>query len=288
MALWGKTDNLAGIPKWIARKAYFDASAATIVIAATNRINLIPSNTGFSTGDAVFYSKNGGTVPAGMVDGSTYYIRNVGAGLIELYDTYAHAVDLQNTTGIIDITAVGAGVQSLQRTGIANLYDTTFNNGIIFVDAQEAQVTTNKNKGITGPGWWFYRSYTDAQSKTRYKAECLVAISVSSTISSDAEDVIAADLAITIGTQPISHSVTSPADATFTVAATINSALPLSYQWQSSINSGSTWVGIEGANSTTLVIDSENDLYVTANQFRCVITADELTATSNAATLTIS
>lgn len=43
------------------------------------------------------------------------------------------------------------------------------------VDATEASVAANKAKGINTAGWVRYRTYTDAQSNTRHKAEVLVA-----------------------------------------------------------------------------------------------------------------
>lgn len=102
MALWGKTDALASTPKYVARKAFFDSTA---VNTTAETINIIGSNTGFATGDAVAYSINGGTVIGGLVDGTTYFVRVVGAALIELYNTYANATAASGTTGRLNITA---------------------------------------------------------------------------------------------------------------------------------------------------------------------------------------
>ena len=247
MALWGKTDALASAPKFVARKAYFDSTA---VNTTAETINIISSNTGFATGDAVLYSINGGTVIGGLTDATTYFVRVVGIALIELYDTYAHAIDTGATTGRLNITGAGVGTHILQRTTAANASGDHVYNGrqIIFVDAQEAQVAANKAKGITGAGWWAYRTYTDAQSTTRHKAECLVALAVGATAAGDVEDTVAVDLAITIGTQPASAAITSPADITLTVAATINGAVPLSYQWYDASDD----TAIEGATAATL------------------------------------
>jgi len=161
-----------------------------------------------------------------------------------------------------------------------------------FVDAQEAQTSTNKAKGITGAGWWRYTTYTDAQSATRHKAELLVAMSVDATTSSDAEDTVAVDLAITIGTQPANTSVTAPAAATFTVAATINSALPLSYQWQKAESTANTvFADIAGATSasytTGVTAVTAGAGATNGDKYRVVISATGITATSNAVTLTV-
>lgn len=175
MSLWSKTDNLAGAPKFVARKAWFDSSSAT-VDGTNERISLLNSNTGFSTGDAVVYSKNGeaNTAITGLTDGNTYYVRVVAAAMIELYDTYAHAIDTGATTGRVGLTAtVAAETHTLQRTGAANPYSGD-GRAIFFVDRTEAQLDVNKKRGIKGSGWWLYSTYVDSNGVTRHKASCLI------------------------------------------------------------------------------------------------------------------
>lgn len=186
MTLWGKTDNLAGAPKFVARKAWFNAASTDVVDATNDTINLVTANTCFNTGDAVSYSINGGTVIGGATDATTYFVRLVGAGIIELYDTYAHAIDLENTTGRVNISGVGAGVHTLQHTGAENAF--LGQAGIYFADRGEAQLVGNKRKGIKYPGWWSYKTYTDSNSVVRHKAECLVALDAVVATSGDAED----------------------------------------------------------------------------------------------------
>ena len=43
-----------------------------------------------------------------------------------------------------------------------------------FVSAEEAVLETNKEKGITGAGWWLLTEYTDSNGTNRYKAENLL------------------------------------------------------------------------------------------------------------------
>ena len=278
MALWGKTDALASAPKFVAHKAYFDSTA---VNTTAETINILSSNTGFATGDAVLYGINGGTVIGGLTNATTYFVRVVGAGLIELYDTYAHAVATGATTGRLNITGAGVGTHILQRTTAANAFGDHNYNGhqIVFVDAQEAQVTANKAKGITGAGWWAYRTYTDAQSSTRHKAECLVALAAGAVAAGDAEDTVAVDLAIVIGTQPASQEITSGADVTLTVVATINSAVPLTYQWYDASDDSA----VEGATSDTLELAN-----VTAEaSYYVIVSGDALTLQSDTAAITL-
>jgi hypothetical protein len=59
---------------------------------------------------------------------------------------------------------------------------------IYFVDETEAQVAANKAIGINGAGWWRIKTYTDAQSATRYKTELLVAMDVTAAVAGDAAD----------------------------------------------------------------------------------------------------
>jgi hypothetical protein len=48
---------------------------------------------------------------------------------------------------------------------------------IVFVDETEAGLSENTERGITAPGWWAYRTYTDGSGKTRHKAEHLMVLS---------------------------------------------------------------------------------------------------------------
>jgi hypothetical protein len=285
MALWGKTDALASAPKFVARKARFDSTA---VNTTADTLNILSSSTGFATGDAVKYSINGGTVIGGLTDGTTYTVRVVGAGLIELYDTYDHAIDLEATTGRLNISGAGVGTHILQRTQASNGFGDHVTNGrqIIFVDAQEAQVTANKAKGITGAGWWAYRTYEDSDENTRHRAECLVAMSVTASDAGDAEDTITVDLAITIDGGLDDVTAAPEDDVTFVVEATINAALPLSYQWQKQTGGTGAWANVTGATEAEIAVEAV-ELADDGDKYRVVISAEGITLTSDAATLTV-
>ena len=301
MALFGITDSLASAPKYIARKALFDSAAASVVSAANDTINLLPSNTGFNTGDSVYYSINGGTVITGLTDGTTYFVRVTGAGLITLYDTYANATASSGTTGLLNITAVGAGTHTLQLTGAANASSAN-NSALIFVDAAEARATETRAKGIKNAGWWLYKTWTNADSSVQKQAQCLVALNdanpaLDPDTTGDREDTIAADLVITIGTQPANTSVTAPATATFTVAATVNSTelgSVLTYQWQKAESTANTvYADITGATSasytTGVTAVTAGAGATNGDKYRVVITAGTsgVELTSNAVTLTV-
>jgi hypothetical protein len=90
-------------------------------------------------------------------------------------------------------------------------------------------------------------------------------------------------------TQPNSIPVQHPFGATFTVATVVNSSP--SYQWQISVDTGVTWNNVTasaiytGSLTTTLTITNSTGL--NGQQFRCIVTDTAGTATSNAATLTV-
>jgi len=54
-----------------------------------------------------------------------------------------------------------------------------------FVDETEAQVDSNKAKGLGTPGWNTYRTYTDSDGNTRHRVETLVPMKVSAVDAGD-------------------------------------------------------------------------------------------------------
>ena len=85
-----------------------------------------------------------------------------------------------------------------------------------------------------------------------------------------------------ITTQPNSQAVNVGQTATFTAAASGTSP---SVQWQVSTNGGGNWSTVPGATSGTLSIDALGT--DSGNQYRAVFTNSAGTATTNAATLTV-
>jgi hypothetical protein len=292
MALWGKTDNLAGKPKYVARKCYFDSTA---VNTTDETINLANANTNFATGDAVYYSINGGTVIGGLVDATVYYVRRVTDSTISLYSAQANAIS-GGATNRLNITGAGVGTHILQKTlSVANTNDGTYPSKVLmFIDQAEAMKVANKAKGVHGGGWYLYSTYTDGNGNTRHKAELLAELQVLAAAAGDDnndDSTIGSDVVITIGTQPQSATVVAGEEAEFSVAATISTTEPaetLAYQWQVQVGGTGDWVNIAGETSTTFTID-ETAIEDDTNKYRVVITSsiNAITATSNAATLTV-
>ena len=87
-----------------------------------------------------------------------------------------------------------------------------------------------------------------------------------------------------ITAQPAPQTVKEDEPAAFTVTA--SGTEPLTYQWQQSTDSGSTWTNIDGATSKTYTISNAAPDW-NGRQYRCVVTNSVGSVTSSAATLTV-
>jgi len=303
MALWGKTDTLASAPKYITRKAYFIASAVNLT---NNTIDLREpvSGTCFAVGDGVVYNNGGGASATGLTSGSTYYVASSGtSGLIKLSDTEAHA---KAGTNIIDITGQGNDAQYLQRNTEGNEgYDHTYNGSdIYFVDADEATQPSNRARGIKGPGWWAYRSWTNADGSVQHRCEQLIAMGAyagatgsgtyqAQTGDNAADDAVVYDATTYIDTQPTDRTTTGGGGTSFVVVSSRTGAGSLTYQWQISNDAGATWSNLSNAGVysgvalATLVISNTTGLNGKKYRVICGTSTANDNAISNAVTLTV-
>jgi hypothetical protein len=85
-----------------------DVNTTTDVITITSH--------GYTTGNAVYYNSQFGTVAGGLTNGATYYVRVLSSSTINLYDTQEHALDTAVTTGLINLTTVGNDDQRLIKS----------------------------------------------------------------------------------------------------------------------------------------------------------------------------
>ena len=147
---------------------------------------------------------------------------------------------------------------------------------IVFVDETEAGLAANKARGLSSPGWWSYRTYTDAAGKTRHKAEQLAFITNPEANADEtlSDDTIAADVAatITVGTQPADQT-TSSGGATFTVAATCDNSGTVTFQWQRRTSSSARWTNVSGATSASLALTGLTNA-ADGYQYRVKLNAD--------------
>ena len=122
----------------------------------------------------------------------------------------------------------------------------------VFVDETEAQLNETKSRGITGPGWWSYFTYTDSSGATRHKAEQLIFIANPDGTETQADDTIAADVAsaVTITVQP-ANSTSSSGAGTYTLTTTTTGTPgALAYQWQRQTAGSKRWTNITASLDT--------------------------------------
>lgn len=315
MALWGKTDTLASAPKYVTRKAVFDAQAK--VTSASDKIDLTDANTNFATGDGVVYT---GASGIGLTQGTTYYVMRQTDNTIKLATTEAGAK--AGATGV-NLTAGATGaIGYLQRntegneangasgaTGasdeISPAGDHTYNGSdLYFIDADEAQQAENKARGLTGPGWWSYRSWTNEDGSVQHRAECLVSMGAYSGATGSgtyqeqtgdaSDDTVLVDATTSISVQPVNRSVTAPTGTTFVVTSTASGAYgSLTYAWQISNDGGSTWSNLSnagvysGVSTATLTISNSTGLNGKKYRVICGTDTGNTNATSDAVTLTV-
>lgn len=195
----------------------------------------------------------------------------------------------------VDSNAAKTAIENL-RNAVPNTATET----IVFVDNTEAALNENATRGITGPGWWSYRTYTDASGKTRHKAEHLVFISnpEANADETQSDDTIAADVAsaVTITVQPAAATTTAGA-ASFTLTTTTTGTPgTLTYQWQYQTASQTTkWTNVtntgiySGATTNTLAVAGVTDTTYDGYKYRVKITSaggTEEVISNGAATLT--
>lgn len=173
---------------------------------------------------------------------------------------------------------------------------------IVFVDETEAALNENRTRGIDGPGWWSYYTYTDASGATRHKAEKMVALSNPDTNANEtqSDDTIAADVAsaVTITGQPASATTDGGAAAFTVTTSTTGTPGALAYQWQRLSVSSGRWVNISGTldggiyttyTTATLNVTGVTDDSLDGYSYRVKITSaggTEEVISNGAATLT--
>ena len=173
----------------------------------------------------------------------------------------------------------------------------------VFVDETEAQLNETRSRGITGPGWWSYFTYTDSSGATRHKAEQLIVVANPDLNSNEtqSDDTIASDVAsaVTITAQP-ANSTSSSGAGTYTLTTTTTGTPgTLAYQWQRQTATGKRWVNIAAGTDTgityadfttaTLAYSGLAGATLDGNKFRVKITSaggTEEVMSNGAATLT--
>ena len=209
------------------------------------------NNVGVTNGDATVTKNAADTVNQGdvlVLGGVNYIVRSVTSTTsIELHTTYAGSTDA-GLAGAVRRTPPKDVAEYVIKGGDSNVGE------ILFVDSTEVGLAENKSRGLKGPGWWNYKTYTDHSGATRHKAVHLAYVYIAAGTSGDfTDDTKVADVAsaVTIGTQPASSTSSSGAGS-FANLATSTTGTPgaLAYVWQRQTASGKRWVNL-AANTDT-------------------------------------
>ena len=209
------------------------------------------NNIGVTNGDATVTKNAADTVVGGdvlQIDGVNYIVKTVTSTTsIELHKVYAGSTATVAAASVIKRTPPKQVAEFVILGGDSNSYE------LIFADATEGSLAESKSRGISNPGWWVYRSYTDHAGNTRHKAECVAALTVASGTSGDmADDTIAADVAsaVTITGQP-GNSTSSSGAGTFAVTtSTTGTPGALAYVWQRQKSGTKRWVNVSASLDT--------------------------------------
>jgi len=202
-----------------------------------------------------------------------YIVKSVASdGLtLELHTDYVASSGTVSAANAVRRTAPKAVAEYVIKGGDSASYE------LLFVDDTEAAVASNKTRGITGPGWWKYRTHVDAGGNTRHKAEHIAVVSNTALLAGDdADDTLVADVleVITISGQPAdvgdgatTLELPSVSATTFAVTATSDQSGTLAYVWQRKLPGTTRWVNIGASTdggaysdytTATLSVDTTN------------------------------
>lgn len=247
------------------------------------------NNVGVTQNDATVTKNAADTVAEGDVlelGGVAYIVRTVTSTTeIELHTEYVGTTNA-SLAGAVRRTPPKKVAEYVIKGG-----DSITDYQLVFVDNTEDDVAANKTRGIWGPGWWLYRTYTDVSGRTRHKAECLaVTQATAADAGDDADDTIAADAEniITFTTNNTDQTASGGA-ATFLVAVSVTNSGTAAFQWQRRTTSSGRFSNISGATSTSLALTgltTDENGY----QYRVKVTSDNGApeVISDVATLTVS
>lgn len=285
MALWSKVDNEAGKPKYLSDTLVNSQSVsdkdATLGVdrveaqAAANRAKGLktPGWTMYRTyTDAQGNTRNKSEVLVAMADTLTGDNDTL-APEITISGQPANATVFSGATATFSVTAT--------RTGTGSL-------------------TYQWQKQESGAGAWSAingatsASYTTgaltvaADNTDKYRV--VVSLAGAESVTSNAATLTVNPAVITISAQPTAQSVTEPATATFSVTATATGSATLSYQWEKSDDSGSTWSPVGGATSASYTTGATTVGDDNGDQYRVVVSANKEanSVTSDAVALTVS
>jgi hypothetical protein len=287
MALWGKADDI------------YSPGSVTVNYENKTITGTGTSFTSASEGDVISIG-TGKTFGSAVISGIT-----------------SNTVISIASTDTLNGEAISAvSVYTISQMPKYALLDSNYTDAQIFgADSNiEVDANTGTQYALTHAGWVGIKTYVDTDGNLRVKTETLVAMSgistgtadyINTATATDYEDIVTAagdaaddatlqDVKITINTQPSNAVGVATTTLTFTVAAISDppgNASALSYLWQVSTNSGTSWSDLSNggdySNTTTATVSVANTNAVkNGYQYRVLLSATGARiVASNAATL---
>lgn len=121
----------------------WDFNANSDVNGTTNEITI--TSHGFTTGDPIYYSDEGGTVITGLTDQALYFVRDVGTNLVALFPTYEAAVSNTNRIGL----TAGSDERHVLYSANATIYNSTGTTVTINIDGGSTPTVRNSAGSTT-------------------------------------------------------------------------------------------------------------------------------------------
>jgi len=236
--------------------------------------------------------------------------------ILELNDApyVVYSVTNATTLQLKRDAVLGGGLVAARRTPPKEVADyvnapgDAFVGNLLLLSLAEAQDPGARSRGLTGPGWWHYKTYVDASGNTRHKAECIASFAISGgtagvvgddlllddavaleeTVVGQVDSVITAVTLLDASATEVTPGVTDVATFGTPGGNTTSGGGVLFYQWQRK-PVGGRFTNIPGETTDVL---SLTGLTVAANngdQYRLKVTDDAgaAEAVTNVATLTV-
>ena len=203
-------------------------------------------------------------------------------------ETQAQSIKVLNTTEKASVAKYESDGTLVAHDGNTNATagaegNAAIQSRVVFIDAVEATLAENTERGLNAPGWWQYTSYTDASGETRHKCQHLAAFKSAPANTADSDDAIAADVASVITITGDVADQTGVADpytdaSAFSVTASASTG-SLLFQWQRQTPSGTRWTNVSdnatfgGSNTATLSITGGTKADLDGYKFRVKLTS---------------
>jgi hypothetical protein len=191
------------------------------------------------------------------------------------------ATVLSNATTSFAVTATAS-----QGGPIVYLWQVSTNNGVTWNSASGGVYTGNTTNTL---------SISDTTGLDTYKYRCLLQVTGKTALLASSVATLTVEVpVITIDTEPVDASVTAPAGTSFSLVASVDPTVALTYEWLVSSDNGLNFTSLvpdagvySGADTDTLTISDSTGL--NGYKFACEVSApnDAQTVSSAIVTLTV-